>query len=267
MSKKGEKLPRSVMSFQRLRQKRIPMANGNSGKDRAWDIIGDVHGCYFELVSLLHRLGYKVSNHGNAINVQCPPGRYLGFTGDLIKRGPYSARVLALVMRAVRQGKAVCVPGNHDDELRHCLNGRPMQIGRQLNQALQQITHFAPDFRDQTQRFLQRQRCRYENHQLIIVHAVYKDGIFGGDAYNLAVQGKVWGGEEEEGWEQLYSGRKTVVHGHEAVPEPTITRNANGGCVVNVDTGCCIGGSLTALRFPEMDFVSVRAQKKYYSPR
>jgi len=35
---------------------------------------------------------------------------------------------------------------------------------------------------------------------------------------------------------------------------------------VNIDTGCVFGGKLTALRYPEKEFVSVSAHKTYYEP-
>jgi protein phosphatase len=238
-----------------------------NSKGRSWDIIGDVHGCYFELVALLTMLGYRVTENSWGINVECPPGRALAFTGDLIKRGPYSARVLALVMHVVTNGKGICVPGNHDDQLKNFLCGKSMKSNKQLDRALDQIMSYSPDFRRQTRRFLEPLRSRYENNKLIIVHAAYKEGLYGQDAFNLAVYGKIVGGEEDQGWERSYTGNRTLVHGHDTVEEPTIIRNANGGCVINVDTGCCLGNKLTALRFPEMKFVSAPALKRYYSAR
>src|SRR5262249_13708240 len=35
---------------------------------------------------------------------------------------------------------------------------------------------------------------------------------------------------------------------------------------VNIDTGCVFGGKLTALRYPELEFVSVTAAKVYSEP-
>lgn len=36
---------------------------------------------------------------------------------------------------------------------------------------------------------------------------------------------------------------------------------------MNVDQGCCFGGRLTALRWPEQTFVSVPARRTYLEPR
>jgi protein phosphatase len=35
---------------------------------------------------------------------------------------------------------------------------------------------------------------------------------------------------------------------------------------INIDTGCVFGGALTALRYPEMELVSVPARRVYYQP-
>ena len=81
-----------------------------------FDIIGDVHGCADELVSLLDRLGYAVSPvQGGPGHVVTPPeGRRAVFLGDLVDRGPKTPEVLRLVMGMVSAGDALCIPGNHD---------------------------------------------------------------------------------------------------------------------------------------------------------
>jgi len=52
-----------------------------------------------------------------------------------------------------------------------------------------------------------------------------------------------------------------VVYGHTPVPEPEWLNRT-----VNIDTGCVFGGKLTALRYPEREFVSVPAARTYCEP-
>jgi len=71
------------------------------------DIVGDVHGEYDALVSLLKKLGYDdLGRHSEK--------RRLVFVGDLIDRGPDSPAVLRAVKRMVDAGFAQCVAGNHE---------------------------------------------------------------------------------------------------------------------------------------------------------
>src|SRR5512143_2714069 len=52
-----------------------------------------------------------------------------------------------------------------------------------------------------------------------------------------------------------------VVYGHTPVPEPEWLNRT-----INIDTGCVFGGSLTALRYPERELVSVPAARTYQEP-
>src|SRR6266542_1155375 len=52
-----------------------------------------------------------------------------------------------------------------------------------------------------------------------------------------------------------------VVYGHTPVPRPEWVNNT-----ICLDTGCVFGGSLTALRYPERELVSVPAARTYYAP-
>ena len=61
------------------------------------DIIGDIHGEYEALQSLLQVLGYSDLGHH-------PQGRKLVFTGDLVDRGPDSPAVMDQVMAQVEAG-------------------------------------------------------------------------------------------------------------------------------------------------------------------
>ncbi|MDO9179209.1 MAG: metallophosphoesterase [Agitococcus sp.] len=78
-----------------------PLFNGNL------DIIGDIHGEYDALCSLLRHLGYDLQG-GH------PEGRRLVFAGDLGDRGPSSPAVFILIMYLCKIGRAQAVAGNHE---------------------------------------------------------------------------------------------------------------------------------------------------------
>ncbi len=61
-----------------------------------FDVVGDVHGCLFELELLLTRLGYQLrrDDQGRAVDAEHPQGRRAVFVGDLVDRGPDSPGVL-----------------------------------------------------------------------------------------------------------------------------------------------------------------------------
>ncbi|HRY05847.1 MAG TPA: protein phosphatase, partial [Hyphomicrobiaceae bacterium] len=48
------------------------------------------------------------------------------------------------------------------------------------------------------------------------------------------------------------------VYGHTPVAEAVWVNNT-----LCIDTGCCFGGKLTALRWPERDIISVPARRAY----
>ena len=135
---------------------RTPLWNNKKGEHGPFDIVGDVHGCYDELVSLIGELGYEISppDPGAAegdLAITCPTTsdggpRKLVFVGDLVDRGPKSPAVLRLVMRLVSEGKALCVPGNHDTKLQRKLFGKNVQITHGLGETLEQLDRETPEF-------------------------------------------------------------------------------------------------------------------------
>ena len=98
--------------------------NDKTDEHGPFDVIGDVHGCYDELVELLEKLGYEKKEVVEGITFAHPEGRKAVFVGDLTDRGPKNVEVLSLVMNMVGSSDAYAVPGNHDNKLGRYLNRR-----------------------------------------------------------------------------------------------------------------------------------------------
>lgn len=88
-------------------------ARPNELEHTAYDVIGDVHGLFDELLALLAKAGWT---HENG-RLSHPQGRKLLFLGDLVDRGLRSLEVLRLIRQAVLDGVALAISGNHDKKL------------------------------------------------------------------------------------------------------------------------------------------------------
>ncbi len=251
---------------------RRPLWTDRRDEAGPFDIIGDVHGCADELVELLEALGYGVEVSDDRFEVRPPDGRRAVFLGDLVDRGPKSPEVLRLVMGMVESGAALCVPGNHDAKLVRALRGREVQLKYGLAGTLEQLEGEPPEFRDEVASFLDRLVSHYvlDGGRLVVAHAGLKEryqGRSSGRVRDFALFGETTGETDEFGlrvrydWASEYRGDASVVYGHTPVPEPAWINRT-----INIDTGCAFGGGLTALRYPEMDLVSVPARRTYYEP-
>ncbi len=226
-----------------------------------FDIIGDIHGCADELEDLLGRLGYSEGRH--------PEGRKVVFLGDLVDRGPRVPDVLRIAMDMVKAGTALCVPGNHDDKLKRYLQGKKVRIAHGLEQSIEQIEDHPVAFRERALAFLDGLVSHYvlDGGRLVVAHAGMKQEMQGrasGRVRDFALYGETTGESDEFGlpvrynWAADYRGGATVVYGHTPVHRPEWLNNT-----INIDTGCVFGGQLTALRYPELELVSVPARRTY----
>ena len=251
---------------------RQPLWNNRKFDHGPFDIIGDVHGCFDELIELLDRLGYSVTEDGNGYCVTPPEGRKAVFVGDLVDRGPKVVSVLRLAIAMTASGVALCVPGNHDMKLVRKLRGRDVQITHGLAETLQELEGESPEFQSEVAQFLDGLVSHYvlDDGKLVVAHAGMKEEMQGrgsGKVRDFALYGETTGETDEFGmavrvdWAAQYRGRSTVVYGHTPVPEPEWLNRT-----VNIDTGCVFGGQLTALRYPEKELVSVAAKRTYYAP-
>ncbi len=241
-----------------------------------FDIIGDVHGCYDELVVLLHKLGYTVRVDGDGFEkvfaVSAPAGRTAVFVGDLVDRGPASPGALGLAMAMVTAGQAYCVCGNHDDKFLRWLEGRDVQLTYGLAESVAQMEGASDDFRNKARSFLSGLASHYmfDGGALAVAHAGIAEEMQGqdsGKARHFCLYGETTGATDQFGlpvrynWAGDYRGTAMVVYGHTPVPEAVWLNNT-----ICIDTGCVFGGKLTALRYPERELVSVPARRPYAEP-
>ena len=256
---------------------RVPLWTNRQHEHGPFDIIGDVHGCFDELVNLLERLGYQLelqtdADGGTDFAVTHAQGRKAVFVGDLVDRGPGVANVLKLVMSMTAEGVALCVAGNHESKLSRKLQGRNVQVSHGLAESLEQIEMESAGFRQEVASFLDGLISHYvlDNGDLVVVHAGMKveyQGRASTRVRDFCLYGETTGETDEFGlpvranWAADYRGRATVVYGHTPVVEPVWLNRT-----MNIDTGCVFGGRLTALRYPEKELVSVPAARVYYEP-
>jgi protein phosphatase len=256
---------------------RQPLWNNRKHDQGPFDIIGDVHGCFDELRALLDQLGYQIEPAAEGVApgeciVRPPEGRKAVLLGDLVDRGPNVPAVLRLVMEMVEAGTALCVPGNHDRKLMRKLNGKDVQITHGLAESLAQLEAEPPEFRQRVAAFLDSLVSHYvlDEGKLVVAHAGMKAEMQGrgsGRVREFALYGETTGETDEFGlpvrynWAAEYRGKAMVVYGHTPVPEPEWLNRT-----INIDTGCVFGGKLTALRYPELELVSMSAACVYSQP-
>ena len=279
---------------------RIRMWPDRTDEAGPFDIIGDVHGCYDELLELLNNLGYQVEEvdrkaeitlgdrpKREKINdrpdpevrdvpeyfrVSHPEGRKAIFVGDLNDRGPDSVGVMKLVLCMIKQGCGYMVPGNHDEKLYKKIIGKDVQMKHGLLETWTQIEQEPTDFQELWRRFYESLpgHLVFDGGRLAVAHAGVKEEMIGrahGRIRSFAHYGDTTGEIDEFGlpvrypWALDYRGRTAVVYGHTPVPEAEWLNET-----IDIDTGCVFGGKLTALQWPEKTLVSVDARQTYFEP-
>lgn len=241
-----------------------------------FDIIGDVHGCAGELEKLLIKLGYTVSWRGEpsapSVAVSAPYGRRVVFVGDLVDRGPRAPDALRIVMSMVEAGIAFVVPGNHDVKFQRWLDGKDVKPSHGLDRTIAQMETQPKAFKTEVREFLKRLPIYLwlDGGKLAVAHAGIKEHMLGrvsGEIRRFCLYGETSGETDKFGlpiryhWAAHYRGNTVIVYGHTPVPDADWVNNT-----ICIDTGCCFGGKLTALRWPEREVVTVPAADVYTMP-
>lgn len=241
-----------------------------------YDVIGDIHGCAVEFRALLDELGYVGYSH--------PRGRKVILVGDLTDRGPDSLGVLRMAMALQREGHLV-VRGNHDDKLYRWTIGNPVKIKAGMSTTVSELEQLGVNTSEfvEISNFLRElpyvASANIGWRELIVTHAGIPFDYLSsslpvslGEFKRHCVYGEVAGFHEDGLPIRTFEFYKTwrnrkyfyQVHGHTKIAEPDLHGPHN---VLNIDTGCVSGGSLTAYRFPEHELVQVPALQVYHESK
>ncbi|GKV54800.1 bis(5'-nucleosyl)-tetraphosphatase PrpE [asymmetrical] [Sporosarcina sp. NCCP-2222] len=239
-----------------------------------YDIIGDIHGCFAELIELITSLGYTIKN-GLPIHSE---GRQLAFVGDATDRGPDSLQTMQLLFSMQEAGILLYAPGNHCNKLYRYAKGNKVQQTHGLETTVAELDSLPTNKKEE---FLLRYQSFYENlplyvslenGKLIIAHAGIPKRMIGVPVSKSIrtfvlygdISGKTLpdGRPERRDWAKHYDGDPFIVYGHTPVPVARFVKNT-----VNIDTGCVFGGKLSALRYPEMEIRSVPSRQPFQPDR
>jgi serine/threonine protein phosphatase 1 len=210
-------------------------------------IIGDVHGCYEELDSLLNNMSYN------------PVKDKLFFIGDLINKGPSSKEVFL----RFKKWNAKTVVGNHELHfLKHLKKGKPYKSW------VKKIIHDFGDLLDDFVADSKQWPLFLEEKDFILVHGglIPNQSLEESKKDSRLVSIRTWDGigknlnnqNIDPPWFDFYSNQKLVVFGHWA--ELGVIKKDN---VIGLDSGCVYGKQLTGLSLPDRTFYSVPAKEEY----
>ena len=206
-------------------------------------VVGDIHGCYDELVALLDEVGLKKSYRVVSV-------------GDLITKGPKSREVLDLFMSDKRLSTVI---GNHDLILRRRWSGEDVELNSSQKEARKELK----GEKDLYMTFLNGLPFTIDLDTHLVVHAGLRPNVelhsqTTGDLTRLRTLGADRESEEGTPWYHVYNGEKIVLFGHWPSAEPR-----RGPKAIGLDTGCVYGRTLTAYIIETDEFVSVKAKKAY----
>jgi predicted phosphodiesterase len=210
-------------------------------------VVGDIHGCYDELIALLEKTGLTTDDRVVAV-------------GDLIVKGRKNKEVLDLFSSDDRFSSVI---GNHDLAVLKFWQGHSNQLKQSQKRACVE---------------LESEQERYATYLSslpflidLVTHAVVHAGVRPGiklndqapeDLTELRTLGADRTSREGTPWYEVYDGEKVILFGHWPSPMPRRSKHAIG-----LDTGCVYGYELTAYILETDQFIQVRANEVYDAPK
>ncbi len=210
-------------------------------------VIGDIHGCYDELVSLLEKTALASGDRVVAV-------------GDLIVKGRKNKEVLNLFSTDERFSSVI---GNHDLAILKFWRGEITQLKESQRRACVELE----SERERYTSYLSSLPFIIDLGTHAVVHAGVRPGITLNeqtpeDLTELRTLGADRTSREGTPWYDVYDEEKIILFGHWPAPMPRWSTHAIG-----LDTGCVYGHQLTAYVLETEQFVQVPAREVYDVPR
>ena len=210
-------------------------------------VVGDIHGCYDELMALLDKAALGARDRVVSV-------------GDLIVKGEKNREVLDLFIEDERFS---AVLGNHDRALRRYWRGEEVSLKDSQEKTRAELAVNEARYSD----YLQQLPLMLDLGSHLVVHAgvrprVALSGQTVEDLTELRTLGEDRTNREGVPWYERYEGDKIVLFGHWPAPEPR-----RGPRAIGLDTGCVYGYDLTAYILETGEFLSVKARRVYEQPK
>lgn len=198
--------------------------------------IGDIHGCYKEINTLINKLVLKNEDQ-------------LIFLGDYIDRGLNSKQVIDFLIELDKKHNCIFLRGNHEQMFLDFIKKPTIENifiyngGHKTLKSYQNGKNW--DIPDEHVKFLNNTKLWYETDDYFFVHA----GVPNKSLNEITKEDEdilLWVRDEFLNNEGFFE--KMIIHGH----TPTKTRKVEfKDYRINIDTGCVFGGRLTCLKLPE----------------
>ncbi|AEA45219.1 metallophosphoesterase [Fluviicola taffensis] len=204
-------------------------------------VIGDIHGCFDELIELTEKIQLKEDD-------------LLISLGDIVDRGNKSKEVYDYFKS--RPNSLVLI-GNHERKHQNKILSYSQEIVK---------VQFGDEY-ESFLNWLDTLGYYYETADAIIVHAFFEHDKVLADQKQEVLSGSTSGDRYlekkypgEKYWSDFYTGSKPIIYGHHVVgTTPKIFNNTYG-----IDTGACHGDYLTAIELPGFIIHQVKAKRDYW---
>ena len=206
-------------------------------------VVGDIHGCYDELVALLEKA--RLGAGDRVVSV-----------GDLVTKGEKSREVLELFMADDRFSSVI---GNHDRALLRYWRGE----SKSLKEAQERTRRELEPGRERFAAYLASLPYFIDLGAHVVVHAGLRPGVplaeqSPADLTELRTLGPDRRSREGTPWYEVYEGPQTALFGHWPAAAPR-----RGPKAIGLDTGCVYGYALTGYVVETGELLSVPALRRY----